>query len=958
MANSTVLDLAKDMKVTAQELLKQLKSAGIAKNSETDTVTQEDKRKLVEFLRSDRQAQARKITLTRKETTTVKQADGQHTVKVEVRRKRVLVKNPSAGATSRQDAIAAERARALEEARAKMAAEEKAKQEAQLKAQAEALAAQKAAEEKAAQEKAAQEKAAQEKAAQEKAAQEKAAQEKAAQEKAAQEKAAQEKAAQEKAQKAKAEQEAARRKSEAATRQPQPKVQPSQKKTEPSTQQKPQMDPEERARREQAKRRAEEEARAIREMMSKPKQVLKAKADKPAESKKPADKKKGNRQAIERDDEGGKKKNAKHAGGGHSAASKWDDNVKYRGGNKGNARVMDQDEGEQWRGNRKNRNNRRHEQNKQQQVQNTEPVVREVSIPETISVADLAHKMAVKATEVIKTLMKMGQMVSINQMLDQDTAMIVVEEMGHRAIAAKPDDPEAILGDIQESNTAPALPRPPVVTIMGHVDHGKTSLLDYIRRAKVAAGEAGGITQHIGAYHVQTPRGIVTFLDTPGHEAFTAMRARGAQATDIVILVVAADDGVMPQTKEAIAHSKAAGVPMVVAINKIDKPEANPERVKQELVQNDVMPEEWGGDVPFIEVSAKSGQGVDDLLENVLLQAEMLELKAPREGLARGLVIESRLDKGRGPVASILVQSGTLHRGDIVLVGAEFGRVRAMINETGKAVTEAGPSIPVEIQGLSGVPQAGDEIMVLPDERKAREIALFRQGKYRAVKLAKQQAAKLENIFADAGNGEQKTLALIVKADVQGSTEAIVHALSKLSTDEVRVQVVYQAVGGISETDVNLAIASQAVIIGFNVRADAPARKLAESNDVDIRYYNIIYDAVDDVKAAMSGMLTPEKRETMLGMVEIRQCIRVPKVGMIAGCKVLEGVVRRSASARLLRDNVVIWTGELNSLRHFKDDVREVKAGLECGLSLKGYDDIKVGDQLEIFEVTEVARTL
>ena len=581
-----------------------------------------------------------------------------------------------------------------------------------------------------------------------------------------------------------------------------------------------------------------------------------------------------------------------------------------------------------------------------------------MSVPETISVADLAHKMAVKATEVIKTLMKMGQMVTINQMLDQDTAMIVVEEMGHHAIAAKPDDPEAILGDMMEENTAEALPRPPVVTIMGHVDHGKTSLLDYIRRAKVAAGEAGGITQHIGAYHVKTPRGIVTFLDTPGHEAFTAMRARGAQATDIVILVVAADDGVMPQTKEAIAHSKAAGVPMVVAINKIDKPEANPERVKQELVQNDVMPEDWGGDVPFIPVSAKTGQGVDELLENVLLQAEMLDLKAPKEGMAKGLVIESRLDKGRGPVASILVQSGTLHRGDIVLAGAEFGRVRAMINETGKAVSEAGPSIPVEIQGLSGVPQAGDEIMVLPDERKAREIALFRQGKYRDVKLAKQQAAKLENIFSDAANGEVKTLALIVKADVQGSTEAIVHALTKLSNDEVRVQVVHSAVGGVSETDVNLALASKAVIIGFNVRADAPARKLAETNGVDIRYYNIIYDAVDDVKAAMSGMLAPEKRETVLGFVEIRQCIRVPKVGMIAGCKVLEGVVRRTASARLLRDNVVIWTGELNSLRHFKDDVREVKAGLECGLSLKGYDDIKEGDQLEIFEVTEVARTL
>ncbi len=472
-----------------------------------------------------------------------------------------------------------------------------------------------------------------------------------------------------------------------------------------------------------------------------------------------------------------------------------------------------------------------------------------------------------------------------------------------------------------------------------------------------------------------------------------------------MILVVAADDGVMPQTKEAIAHSKAAGVPMVVAINKIDKPEANPERVKQELVQNDVMPEDWGGDVPFIPVSAKTGQGVDELLENVLLQAEMLELKAPREGLARGLVVESRLDKGRGPVASILVQAGTLHRGDIVLAGAEFGRVRAMINELGKAVNEAGPSIPVEIQGLSGVPHAGDEIMVLPDERKAREIALFRQGKYRDVKLAKKQAAKLENLFSDAANGDVKSLALIderkareialfrqgkyrdvklakkqaaklenlfsdaangdvkslaliVKADVQGSTEAIVHALTKLSTEEVRVQVVHQAVGGITENDVNLALASQAVIIGFNVRADAPARKLAEVEGVDIRYYNIIYDAVDDVKAAMSGMLTPEKRETMLGMVEIRQCIRVPKVGMVAGCKVLEGVVKRSASARLLRDSVVIWTGELASLRHFKDDVREVKAGMECGLSLKGYDDIKENDQLEIFEVTEVARTL
>jgi translation initiation factor IF-2 len=958
MASSTVLELAKEMKVTAAELLRQLKSAGIEKQSESDAVTAADQRKLVEFLRQDRQAKARKITLTRKETTTVKQADGQHTVKVEVRRKRVLVKNTSAGAASREQAMAAERARALEEAKAKMqqkAEEEKRQQEAQ------------------AQEKLAQEKAAQEAARAKAQAEAEAAAARAAQRKPAEAHKTQAEEKKEVKPEVHAEQKAQVKsdtkpavKNEV-RRNDKPKAQgdhakkaarPAETKAKTET-----LSEGELKRRQEAKRKAEEEARAIREMMNKPKpSVMKAKNEKPADGKKNQDKKKGNKNndRDRDDDQGGKKKGGKHAGASHGAGSKWDDAMKHRGGNKGNARVLDEDDdgNEQWRGSRKNRNNRRHEQPKVQQVQNTEPVVREVSVPETISVADLAHKMAVKATEVIKTLMKMGQMVTINQMLDQDTAMLVVEEMGHHAIAAKPDDPEAILGDMMEENSAEALPRPPVVTIMGHVDHGKTSLLDYIRRAKVAAGEAGGITQHIGAYHVKTPRGIVTFLDTPGHEAFTAMRARGAQATDIVILVVAADDGVMPQTKEAIAHSKAAGVPMVVAINKIDKPEANPERVKQELVQNDVMPEDWGGDVPFIPVSAKTGQGVDELLENVLLQAEMLELKAPREGMAKGLVIESRLDKGRGPVASILVQSGTLHRGDIVLAGAEFGRVRAMINETGKAVTEAGPSIPVEIQGLSGVPQAGDEIMVLPDERKAREIALFRQGKYRDVKLAKQQAAKLENIFSDAANGETKTLALIVKADVQGSTEAIVHALTKLSTDEVRVQVVHSAVGGVSETDVNLALASKAVIIGFNVRADAPARKLAESNGVDIRYYNIIYDAVDDVKAAMSGMLAPEKRETMLGMVEIRQCIRVPKVGMIAGCKVLEGVVRRTASARLLRDNVVIWTGELNSLRHFKDDVREVKAGLECGLSLKGYDDIKEGDQLEIFEVTEVARTL
>jgi translation initiation factor IF-2 len=588
----------------------------------------------------------------------------------------------------------------------------------------------------------------------------------------------------------------------------------------------------------------------------------------------------------------------------------------------------------------------------------TEPVVREVHVPETITVAEIAHRMSVKAAEVIKILMKLGQMVTINQVLDQETAMIVVEEMGHKAIAAKIDDPEAYLEQAPQPVTVALAPRAPVVTVMGHVDHGKTSLLDYIRRTKVAAGEAGGITQHIGAYHVETPRGVITFLDTPGHEAFTAMRARGAKVTDLVILVVAADDGVMPQTIEAIHHAKAGSVPMVVALNKIDKPEANPERVKQGLVAQGVVPEEYGGDSPFVPVSAKTGKGIDDLLEQVLLQAEVLELKAPVDAPARGIVIEARLDKGRGPVATVLVQSGTLHRGDVVLCGAAFGRVRAMLDESARPVPSAGPSIPVEIQGLSEVPNAGEELAVLSDERKAREIALFRQGKFRDVKLAKQQAAKLETMFEQMGEGEAKVLALLIKADVQGSQEALVHALSRLSTDEVKVNVVHGAVGGITESDVNLALASKAVIIGFNTRADAAARKLAENSGVDIRYYNIIYDAVDEVKAALSGMLAPEKKEHVLGLVEIRQVFRISKVGTVAGCYVLEGLVRRNARVRVLRDNVVIHDGELDSLKRFKDDVREVKSGFECGLSMKNFDDIKVGDQLEAYEVQEVARTL
>jgi translation initiation factor IF-2 len=551
--------------------------------------------------------------------------------------------------------------------------------------------------------------------------------------------------------------------------------------------------------------------------------------------------------------------------------------------------------------------------------------------------------------------MKMGSMVTINQVLDQETAMILVAEMGHVAKPAKLDDPESFLVEAQHEGDAET--RPPVVTVMGHVDHGKTSLLDAIRKARVAVGEAGGITQHIGAYHVQTPRGVITFLDTPGHEAFTAMRARGSQVTDIVILVVAADDSVMPQTIEAIAHAKAAKVPIVVAVNKIDKPEANATRVKQELLSQEVVAEEFGGETPFIEVSAKTGQGLDKLLEMIQLQAEVLELKAAVHAPARGMVIESRLDKGRGPVATVLVRAGTLKKGDIVLAGAVFGRVRAMTDENGKNVNEAGPSIPVEIQGLQDVPRAGDDLLVLNDERKAREIALFRQGKFRDVKLAKQQAAKLENVFDQLGEGA-KTLALIIKADVQGSYEGLTHALTKLSTNEVKVQIIHAGVGGITESDINLALASKAVVIGFNTRADAAARKLAEHSGVDLRHYDIIYEAVDEVKAAINGMLAPERKESVIGTVEVRNVFRISKVGTVAGCMVTDGVVKRGSSVRVIRAGVVVHSGELDSLKRFKDDVKEVKAGFECGLSLKGFNDIQMGDQLEVFEVVEVARTL
>jgi translation initiation factor IF-2 len=591
-------------------------------------------------------------------------------------------------------------------------------------------------------------------------------------------------------------------------------------------------------------------------------------------------------------------------------------------------------------------------------AQPTEPLVREVAVPETITVGELAHRMSVKAAEVIKALMKLGTMATINQVLDQETAIILVEEMGHKAKAAKLDDPEAYLTETEEHAAAELKPRPPVVTVMGHVDHGKTSLLDFIRRTKVAAGEAGGITQHIGAYHVETPRGVITFLDTPGHEAFTAMRARGAQATDIVILVVAADDGVMPQTIEAINHAKAAEVPLVVALNKIDKHEANPDKVKQELLTHGVVPEEYGGDSPVVPVSARTGDGVDNLLEQVLLQAEVLELKASSDAPAKGVVIEARLDKGRGPVATLLVQSGTLRRGDIVLTGAVYGRVRAMLDENGKPVQEAGPSIPVEVQGLSEVPTAGEDMMVIADERKAREIANFRQGKFRDVKFAKQHATKLENMFGQMAEGEKKVLTLVIKADVQGSQEALVHALTRLATEEVKVTVVHAGVGAITESDVNLAMAARAVIIGFNTRADATARKLVESAGIQVKYYNIIYDAVEEIKGALSGMLAPERKEQVLGLVEVRQVFRISKIGTVAGCYVQEGLVKRSAQVRVLRDNVVIHTGEIDSLKRFKDDVREVKAGFECGMSLKNFSDIKEKDQFEVFETVEVARTL
>ena len=912
MATTTVKVLAKELKRTAADLLDQLKAAGIDKGSEDDSITDKDKTALLEYLQKahgNTEAGARKkITLIKRENSEIRQADSAgrtRTVQVEVRKKRVLVKAGDKAPVAEE--APAKSAKAASPTKPILSEEELEKRAAEATRQAELLARQEA-EMKAAEE-----------ARQKEAAAPAEDDSKASDAAAGEKKAKADKAAKELA--ASKEKELADIRSRRAT--------------------------------------AEAEALAIRDMMSAPARVLKAPSEIAAE-----DAKKGTlHKPAKAEGAEDKKKSPAKVGGktikSSETSSTWqEEGAKKPGGLKTRGDTSGGVGG--WRsggGRKKQRQIAEANVDTNFQVP-TEPVVRDVHVPETITVAELAHAMAVKSAEVIKLLMGMGQMVTINQVLDQDTAMIIVEEMGHKAHAAKLDDPDLDIGT--DGHDAELLPRPPVVTVMGHVDHGKTSLLDKIRLAKVASGEAGGITQHIGAYHVETPRGMITFLDTPGHEAFTAMRARGAKATDIVILVVAADDGVMPQTKEAIHHAIAAGVPLVVAINKIDKPEANSERVKTELVAEQVVPEEYGGDVPFIPVSAKTGEGIDALLENVLLQAEILELKAPKDAPAQGLVIEARLDKGKGPVATVLVQSGTLKRGDMLLAGSTFGRVRAMLDENGKPCNEAGPSIPVEIQGLSEVPAAGESVQVVPDERKAREIALFRQGKFRDVKLAKQQAFKLETMMENMEEGaiEAKLLPLIIKADVQGSQEALSQSLMKLSTPEVKVQIVHAAVGGITETDVNLAVASKAVIIGFNSRADAAARKLAENNGVDIRYHNIIYDAVDEVKLALSGMLTPDKKEEITGLVEIRQVFLVSKVGAIAGCLVVDGIVKRTSSVRLLRENVVIWSGELDSLKRFKDDAKEVRAGVECGLSLKGYNDIKEGDQLEVFEVTEVARSL
>ena len=932
MSSTTVAEFAAELKKTGKALLEQLKAAGVPKSTVQDVLSDEDKHSLLNYLQSSHGTatpERKRITLVKKSTTEIKQADATgraRTIQVEVRKKRTFVRRDESQETPAPAPAPA--APVIDEAELKRREEEALRQSELIRRQEEELSQRR-----------------QERLLQEAADVARRAAEEAATR--AQDKAGDDQTAKP-ADGAAPKKTTVIRKADVAAAAAALAKEEKEKAKELATR----------------RRDAENEAAEIRKMMSGPAKKVAAKKETPAADAaktglkgtlhRPANAPKSTGSPTPAVGVGGKEiKSAK-------LSSSWaGDPTKKK------ALPLRGDTGAgtgRAGGWRSAARARRGSNDRDRQTQEVAAPVEfraiEVHVPETITVAELAHKMAVKASEVIKELMKLGQMVTINQPLDQDTAMIVVEEMGHKALVAALDDPEAFTDDEVRQQDAEALPRAPVVTIMGHVDHGKTSLLDYIRSTRVASGEAGGITQHIGAYHVETPRGMVSFLDTPGHEAFTAMRARGSQATDIVILVVAADDGVMPQTREAIKHAKAADVPIVVAMNKIDKPDANPDRVKGELVAEEVIPEEFGGSSPFVKVSAKTGEGIDSLLEQVLLQAEVLELRAPVDAMAKGLVIEAKLDKGRGPVATVLVQSGTLKAGDVVLAGQTYGRVRAMLDEDGKTIKTAGPSIPVEIQGLTEVPQAGDEFMVLSDERRAREIATYRAGKFRNTKLAKQQAAKLENMFSDMATGEVKTLPIIVKADVQGSQEALSQSLVKLSNDEIKVQLVYAGVGGISESDVNLAIAAKAVIIGFNTRADAGARKLAETSGVDIRYYDIIYDAVDDLKLAMSGMLTPDKKEEVIGTAEIRQIFKVSKIGSIAGCMVTSGVVRKTARLRLLRQNTVVYSGELESLKRFKDDAREVREGFDCGLNIKNYNDIQEGDLLEFYEIREVARTL
>ncbi len=935
MADVTVKELAEKISQPVDTILQQMKSAGLSQTSETDAVSDEDKQTLLSFLKTshgDDGAEApRKITLKRKSTSTLK-AGGKKTVNVEVRKKRTYVKRDAdelkaeAETKAKADAEAAALAKAEAEAQAKADAEARAKAEAEAKARADAEAKAKA-------------------------------EAAAAMAKAAEEKAAAEKAAAKEEPKKEAKTEAKPKAKPA----PKPAARPSglddieAKRLAALEARRKREEEEAKAREERIaeKKRKEEEAAKKRAEASK----KKTESSKPAASK-PAPKKEEN------------EPRQKHLRNAPSAAPKDDDEDEK--GKRGKKAVKKSDNKRKPKrnyevdpdapgnsGRLKSKKVLKLSGKRHTFTKPTDTVVHEVKIPETIQVGELAQRMAVKGVDVVKALMKMGSMVTVNQSIDQDTAILIVEEFGHTPVTVSANEKEEALEQAMEQAEAEGTlePRAPVVTVMGHVDHGKTSLLDYIRESRVTAGEAGGITQHIGAYHVETDRGMITFLDTPGHAAFTAMRARGAQSTDVVILVVAADDGVMPQTQEAIQHAKAAGVPLVVAINKMDKETADPDRVKNELVAQEVIPEDWGGDTQFVPVSAHTGQGIDELLEAVLLQSELLELKAAADVPGKGVVVESRVDKGRGSVSTVLVQTGTLRKGDIVLAGETYGRVRALVNEVGKQVKDAGPSIPVEILGLNGTPNAGDEFMVVESERKAREVAGLRTERERQQRLERQQAANLENMFASMTEGEKKVLRVVVKADVRGSLEAILASLADLGNEEVQVQVVYSAVGGISENEINLALTSGAIVLGFNVRADANARKAAEVEGVEIRYYSIIYQLLDEMKAALSGMLAPEFKEEFIGLAEVRDVFKSPKFGQVAGCMVTEGGVYRSKPIRVLRDNVVIHEGELDSLRRFKDDVQEVRAGTECGIGVKDYD-VKVGDQIEVFDVIEVKRSL